>query len=836
MKKLLSQLAILSLLFTMLPQSLATTFTDSTTPTPIQWADLDPNQEIILLSDLAEYYKEMDRLAEEEKYDEMQWIEPTRHFMSEPEVAEYFKIPETYYPETYYPESDPSLYNNSPSNYDSTLYYTPELYKVGPALSTDNYGIDAYTEPIFLDLENAQPTVTKDSAPSVTIYSNSYTNTLPTYEPPPTEKEQTFFEKLINSIPTETAHADNHLEIPIITLEDAFTGNAVSDGLYYISKQQNDDGSFGSTNIYKTTSDVLDLLEFFNKTDNSQYDAALAYLVNTTPQNNREKAIKIRILISHNLQYQNLLDELNASQDRQNGGFGLDKYYPPDLETTLEAVLALKAASAQAALAPALLYVTNSVRPDGSIIYTADSDPNYYLANKTAQTLSHFKGLAIAVNGQQVRIQTKIDSIVNFLAPEAQLHDQSDSASLLRTLELDRPNFEIEEQLRNHLFQNLNGSFDNSLETTAIALPFLATPDLRIDGITPTTNLINKELAGFDIEITNIGSKPAKEGTLYFFFDSLKLDYQLNFQDHGLIIQPGSTSNVHINFPNTNSFIGITEINLYLESSKDLNHENNWYKTNVNFASALNGTPALPGFYIAQNHQIGDDFRINIRFPKKQDPNRDDYLVMIREKGTVEWQYIRLIDDVIREPNEMTGAFFGNFQPGLYEVTVGSIHRNNVNYLYYNEFTDVLVGPDGVDEGSISGVVTDSDKPAISASIGGIAFNATSDQSGVFLGQSVPNGSTLVWVDNPQYEKLMTKTRVLPNQETSNVRVFSRLKEDNAPPIIEHFSIHFEEDMIFRNQTTSQLFVRGSDDVAIEYANFAYYDPASNSWHDLGNK
>ena len=633
---------------------------------------------------------------------------------------------------------------------------------------------------------------------------------------------------------------------PLIAYYDGIEQNPSDRALYWLSQQQNPDGSFGENNQYETTAQVVWMATTFGLTSSGQYTAALNYLTITVPQNNREKALKSRVLtgLGQSAPAQALLDEIKATKNADDGGYGLDARYTSDVDTTMQVALAYYAANTeiQGALPQALFYVATHIADDGAIYYTKDSAASFYLINNTARSLAPFQGFTVgsADGTLQITIQSKITALLNYL----KMHTNSTGGTLIGSADtidtaMTATTFGIYAELpdgrralQTHVRESAEGSggFGASLQTTVEALRALAAPDLTITAVKATTALVEKTPATFELTITNRGYAPSVAATLYQFADNLNLDTPWDFSANNIVLAPQQTMSLILTFPDTTRFIGDTEMKWYVEGAGESSYKNNWLAQTFMFAAPADATPALPLYYIAQQYENGGSAGINVRWQKKADSNRLNYVVMLREKGTASWGYYPIDDS-------WNGAFLTGFTEGkVYEVTAGVMHKDGNTVTYFTATTDVRVSADPKKYMSgLQGTVVKDGENLPSVSLYGYSANGKSDSTGAFAFSNIPNGSTALRVYEYQYEELYTKVSS-PIGATSTAKVFTRLKPDTTPPTITSFEIRYKSNYIVKNQIDAELLVFGNDNVYLERSEFFLFDPNKDAWEFLGGQ
>jgi len=663
-------------------------------------------------------------------------------------------------------------------------------------------------------------------------------------------------EKLLSRITLKDSNKDKNFTIlpqaytttaetteltPIIEHYDGIEKNTIDGILYYLSQTQDEDGSFGTYNQYEITGEIALLLARFNRTNNGQFAAMLNYLRNTEPTNNREKAIKARLMLGLGEPYQEFLDELIEQQNGDDGGFGLDEGYDPDVITTLEATWALWAAdySIGDALPKALKYVVDQIQTDGTMYFTTGSCPSYYLANKTAEYLELFKNLSVGDGENNISIQSKIDDLLNFLSNQydeesetlLDSNDFIDQLMMLRSFQLYNTEPDKQELLHNSA-QYFSPHFAASPYETIAAMKALPQADLVITNIESTGSQVNGAESSFDVTIKNNGYMRADSIHLYVFIDNFQLNDGYDLGALGLTIEPQEEVIVSIPFSGTTikRFLGDTGIKFYIEGENESDYHNNWFAKYFNFAGAADGSPALPIYYIAYKYDLNNQPALNIRWAKRDDPNRLNYVAMYRVADTSAWSFQPI-------SNTWNGAFFTGFTEGeTYDVTAGVVHQDAQTVTFFSsEIVQIKMSSDENEyTGNVSGYVTVNNKKTEGIYTWGYGISGSTDENGTFYYENKQNGSTAAHVDVDYYEAIITKFTIPIGETTTNVRLFTRLKPDDTPPVVENVEIRFNTDFIVTNQRTVELLAWGSDNVDLKKADFYYWNPNEESWIYIG--
>lgn len=627
-----------------------------------------------------------------------------------------------------------------------------------------------------------------------------------------------------------TAYADPF--IPIIEYNENTKNNPYDMALYALSLRQNIDGSFGSNNTFRTTFDVFQDLTFWGKTDNTQYSQAFNFLNTSTSSNNFDLALKIQFLSDSNQNYAPELEQLLQSKN-SDGGYGFDTYYTSDILTTLQVFQTLSHIEydEDSSLLEALSYIIKNISDDGVIRLTETGNPSYFAMNEALKILYPFRDFVLQTADIQKSISESINKIFTFLenAYDFETHsfrDQNTAIDLYSTLfsfELYERNFEVQTSLKKYLESYpLNDANFGDVLITLRAMESLAKPDLELISFEALGNWVNGTAGTVRVRVKNRGYKKITDIDGFLFVDNIRLVDILDLQNNGLTLDPNQEISFEINLPQTRGMIGTTNLSLYLETSNDLNQENNWGGVNIQVNPAANNTPALPLYFVAQKMISSGVPAINVRWNKKPDANRTNYIIRFREKGQAAWQTVQM-------SNNSNGAIIGNL-PGdkIYEVVVG-VKQQNGTITVFDTGAEVhtSINPDAY-KGNVSGSLAGLDKN-FSMPLSNFETNTSSLKNGNITLGALGNGSNAVWVNTPGYESYITKFSIRDGENTQNVRVFTRLKLDTTPPNITSLSAQMQNNAI-ANQGQVRLSVRGNDNIFLKNADFYYYDPQDANW------
>ncbi len=869
--------------------------------TQVDWSAVNWNQEIILPRDEDDFYNRIEELTAQGREEEIERMELKKYKMSDDTVLDYYNVPLKVRDIVYeYRERVGALsfvdplelkkYNKHIGSIIKDLGFGPDErieesldetefseYEIVEPNTTGKYEqmridtvpLDSQEKPTFTVESVSGPAKNNFSLETVTLeaLAERAAKEFNAVEPQrkeindegsdndsgiqPLRKEvMNIFQRIKHALfGVETAHAEP--TTPFIKYYDGIEDYPVDFGFYYLSNVQNQDGSFGRFNKYEITGAIALTASSAGMTDNTQFISAVNYLKNTTPVNNKEKAIKARLMVGLKQPYKPLLDDVLKSQN-EDGGFGIDPGYRSDVDTTLEMIAALYAGnySIEDGFPKAIAFVMNNVKADGTMRYTVDGAPSFYLMNKTAQTLYPFKHLFVgSKGGPKVKVQTKTDPILAYLNSAVDSEgnltgsdDVIDMAMTARTFLLYQKHAAKRDALRKQVVrrQYANGSFGSSLYATFESIRALEQPDLVLTALSHTGSLINKETATLKLSIKNRGQRAITNAKIYTFIDNVNVNHVLDLAANKVVIKPQKTVTLIIPITNTVGFIGNTDIKFYVEGIDEARYDNNWIEKDFVFTPAKDGKAAMPLYYVAHPYTYKDNsgtYRagLAVLHKHKDDPNRNNYIMRWRKKGTTKW--------LGTGPSKTSGGgalFKMNLTPGeVYEVTAGVVHKKDFSATYYTDLTTVVATNDNKKYvGGLEGVITVHNKPTEGLDASGYSFisggKMTSDRDGKITHSRVGNGSNIVRVQTEQYDPIWTRFIAQPGKTTKNVRVFTKLKKDTQKPIIKVFEIRNMGKLGVINQREANVFVEGEDNVALKEAEFYYWSPKTKVWSFLG--
>jgi len=838
-------------------------------PVTTDWSAVDWDEDIMLLSDMSKYRNELESLASEGKPKELKQLQPKSTTMSSEEAMEYFVVPDDirelvreYRDEqgVFSKKKDKKVLQDlvkstMPTDFEfQTLTRGDEeeqIVNVSKAEKIDVRRLISTNETenkLIVKIKSVKNDTSKRDLNNVTVdgldrktKERGLPGTKVSMKNVGSELGQKFYNFLAGIFKTQTVYADD--TTPLIEYYDEIENNFLDNALYYISQSQNPDGSFGQTVNYEETAEVALMLSQIKRTSNTQFNDVINYLIATEPQNNRELAIKARLMTGLGESYLDYLDALSANQNEDHG-YGLDTGLESDMLTTAEAALAMYAAdySIQDKLPLALYYVLNHIPEDGALRYTPDGPVSYYLINKVVQSLKPFATMTVGNGEVGINVQDKIDDLLGYLSSQFDEDSQkilgtNDIIDQIMTLQTWQVyNVEVDKRiiLENTVreSQYINGSFDNSILATTKVIQTLKQPDLVLTDLQSVGSLVSKQSASFDLTIKNQGYTLVNSGKIYVFPDNFNSGLTLDLASNGIIIQPNQTITINITVSNTKSYTGVMDMKFYVENSGDYNYENNWIYKNFTFTPAVDGTPALPMYFIAQKYENGGVAGLNVRWPKKTDPNRLNYVIMWREKGTTEWNFQGI-------SNTWNGAFLtGAFVEGkTYEVTAGVLHQDGGTVTYFVNYNDVVVSGDpGSYLGGVTGYATNNNDRFPNAYTWGYSVSKTTDDEGNFAYTARENGTTAAWLDIDYYESIITKFFIPVNATTTDIRLFSRLRPDDEAPVMNTFELRWATNYVVKNQTEYSLLAFGDDNIGLKEADFYLWNPTEEIWTFLGTE
>ncbi|QQS59095.1 hypothetical protein IPN35_05950 [Candidatus Peregrinibacteria bacterium] len=629
---------------------------------------------------------------------------------------------------------------------------------------------------------------------------------------------------------------------PIVSYYNGIENHAIDNLLYFLTQNQNADGSYGNMRQYEITFKIAEAFLGYGKTENDQFVAMRDFLVNTEPKNLREQALRVRFLKTINdISYQTVLNDVLAQQ-KNNGGFALFPEYTSDILTTLEVIHALESVSGESsqideAINNAIFSVLNRVEGDGSVHFEGNSSaPSYQLVNMALHYLRPFANRTVTDGSLNISVQGKINAMLSFLENQWNEAEESlentedvfDGVMTLRSLWLYNVRPDIQEALKQQASwrQNFDGSFGDSFFTTASAMQALAEPDVTITNIQSTGSLENGLPQQFTLTVENNGYQSARTITLHHIVD------EFAFQTHEFEIDilPGQTGTITLEFPNTSMFIGDMNMKFFVNAENETEFSDNWAEQTFSFAINRNGNPSLPLYYAS--HADVSEFEGEVlvsRWKHVDDPNRDHYSLFYREVGQTLWNEINFLDEHQVVSTDLSSDI-------EYEVTVG-VSKGQSKYIIADTTTVILSADESRYASSASGTIFESGVPFASAPIAGCSNKSKSDAEGNFSGSSFSNGSCLMEVSERQfpgtyvYDSILHRVELPPNGSVSDIELLTRLTEDNESPVITDIQI---VGGTVTNGAEMRVSLNATDNISLKEADFYFWNSNEQFWYYIG--
>jgi len=888
LKKIIATTSSLALLLTSIPLNLQAadtslpiektqainfpTFPEDQDRDPTDWSQMDWDQEVTLPADREVYYQKLHELEDQNKFDEVEKLKLKKYKMSDDMAMSHYKVPHAVqkiireYRQT--PESNFTL-SSVGEGVDSaemkqkalTALIKKKQHDIGYLEVEDKFqaslqsveGVTSSSQAAQDEVISINNDIQNLEIPEGVEYINvsqalTSMNQLKAIE---LKKEdikvilQTETLEEYNPDKIKPASSKISLFNTVDNLMEYYEGiekHTIEYFLYFLTLNQNEDGSFGDYHRYDITSQIVIMLNKYNRTQNIQYTKALNYLKNTEPQNNRDKAIKIRVLSDYNGNYQTLLTDLLSIQN-EDGSFGYLDNYHGDLETSLEVLkmLDMIGQTGSDAFNQTLYYILNKINEDGSIFYLAEQEPDYYLINKTLEYLYPFRELTLAFNNENIIIQTKIDQMLNFLTNNYDLETDvlansnniTDKLMMLVSLQT----FDVEPEIQKILFtnteeqQNYTGSFGDSWYANVAAMKALPRPDLALINMYTNYLLRTHSYLSVDLTIKNQGYVANKTFTINVFIDNYFID---DFVVTDITIPPQTSVIMHISMPTSYSIYD-SNMKLYIETENELNAKNNWIDDTYTFSYLEGDAPAVP-LFTAYAHTVtptpgNPEPGLFVSWLHKADPNRDKYGIKFECLNTE-------FSGSFSVENTQSGVIFYDFPEYLEgevcTVTVGAVYGDLFSR---GKLAIVTFSADPtLYRGSVSGYITENNQACSNCDLYIGGFNIATDSQGQFFEVSTPRGLLNFVARGNQYEALITQEKIRNSNNKTGIRVFTQLKPDTEDPQISSVQVTDEVDKILNNGQEVEIEVIATDNLAIKEADFYYYDPVDDLWLYLGTQ
>jgi len=621
---------------------------------------------------------------------------------------------------------------------------------------------------------------------------------------------------------------------------------------------QNEDGSWGNaTSTFLSTAAAVDALYTYGETGAS-YESGIAWLSTYFAENNDYLAQKIELLMQAD-EATSTAEILVSALDESTGGFRFKEGYQSDPATTARTLQALTAAG----------YQDSGTNPD---LTTSLASYNLTQTQRFDERWAAFDGgvssIAITAEAIEALLPYKHQSLSGFETEDVDIDDTLEPAlSSLTSTQMSNgtwgnnlldtafaftavkvagniPTFGPQTVSYFQGQQEVDGSFANGdIYTTAKVLKALAIPtpelgNLVVDDIAPLTALQTSSSTSIRIDITNNGAGTVDSGILHVVADGYVIG-SFDFGDHSIVVNPSETEEITLSIPNTSGFVGDVVFTAFVEGAGNVIHADSRYQETLTFAEAAGDLPGLPMYFYAHKWVFDGQPAIEVRWHKKDDPNRANYIFLWREAGaTTTWSYYPVGD-------ELNGGFvYGAFaEDTLYEVTMGSVTLDEMSYVvHFDDPVEVKTSSDEEEyaDGSLTGSMLSAKGlvPNLDM-VGGGDFSTTNEDGEISL-NNVTWGTHWTAASNYRYEEYVT---LFATEDTPVVghKAYTNLRPDTEDPTVTYLAIFNESDYEMGNKEMEIINIGVDDDIGIstgivESATFYYYDPHDEEWHFIGTK
>jgi len=809
----------------------------------IDWTSVDWDQVVSLPADMREFNEKLEELQEAGRFSEIGQLKPRKRLMSDPEVLAHYGAPQEVRDlirgyvlnskrETTL-EHKAALLSMLKLRLRSAQLSAGQIPTSSPrARDNENNVIDVSLAP-RINMRNG-----RSIKPATAVNSKSVLKSADPVDPrddvflkPVKAREKpgkVSFLPWLRSLLIDEALAYYDPPTPIIEYYDGIEKEPVSYLLYQLAQTQNDDGSWGSYNHYVNTAEITLQLSNMGRIDNDQHALAIAYLTNAIPLNTREIAIKARLLADLNLDNPTLAD-LQSIAPNSDGAYGLRPGDASDVETTLDVITAYVHAT-RSLPQNAVSHVLSTIEADGQMRYSSGGPVSWHLMNQAVRQLYSIRESVIGGTSVENRLQLVVSALANQFSVDADISsiDSVDIFQTLRTFDLYANHQPEQGRLWTEAVARTNASYSLNTNLTEVvaALGALAQPDLAVS-VTAGADWTNGAPILFTVTITNRGYAPSQSGSLYWAAD----DFMLTTGRAVGPLPPNGTSVFTVTFDSilTRELIGDTRVLFYAESDNESFYDNNWAEQNKTVAPNAQNLPALPLYHIEHQYSINGLPALNIRWSRKDDPNRVKYVIVFRRSGSSAWGFYGI-------DNEQNGAFLAPFGEGdSWDVTAGVLHSDLQTVTWLDDYSTIAMSAnDALNTSTVNARATIDNAPASDFSTYGYTVSGKTDADGNITYENVQNGSTASGVDVTQYERLVTKFAVPKNSTVNDVRLFSHLRADTSVPTISGFEIRYHSNFIVKNQQTAELLAWVGDNILVKEVDFYYFDPNRNVWIYLG--
>jgi hypothetical protein len=657
-----------------------------------------------------------------------------------------------------------------------------------------------------------------------------------------------------------TAPKDVGFESASPFLEDGGDGmmlmmsTSTENGMDYLLDNQNGDGSWGSsTEKFVTTAAVLDALYDFEQTTSTAYENGIAWIEFYIPSNNSYLAEKIRVL--NRAGVTTTAETLAYALNENDGGFVFNRGYQSDVITSAHTVRALNEAdytdpgeNPDLTISMGLYYLTQTQNFDSKWSAFDGGVSSIPATVDVLSALLPYEDFSLTgFSSSSIAISDYIDSGISALRV-VQSSDGTWGNNLLNTAFSfyiirtagETPTFQSEAISYFENEQDVDGSFaEGDLYITAQVIRALSLSQtfggLIVEDIAPLTSLETGSSTELQILIRNDGDTAVASGTLYILADDYVFG-SVDFSSSSISIGPNATATVNVGIDDTFGFVGNVEFTAFVLGTGGVVHSESQYKETLTFSEEPSELPGLPVYFIAQKFDIDGDPAMNVRWQQKDDSNRLNYYIMLRESGTTTWSFYSI-------NNSWNGAFLSPFgEDETYEVTVGALAQDGTRYVYYSNPIEVKTSSDPEEyTGTVSGSVSVLGQPLKETYLDGYGISGNSTDTASYFIDNVPYGSNALWADDFRYESYK---RVFVNYEdqVENFDIYTNLIPDTATPTVTNLYILGESDYEVPNKRNVILLYTVDDDIGsggygyVQSATFYYYDPNDEEWHLIGTQ
>jgi flagellar hook assembly protein FlgD len=323
-------------------------------------------------------------------------------------------------------------------------------------------------------------------------------------------------------------------------------------GIDWLKNMQNDDGSWGDSNLLGFLETIEVLQTFVAVSETSGVNDGLLYLENRFPENTDFIARKLSLFARANRDFYSIQQQL-LSQRNMEGRFGFSQNYQSSTWETALALNALKDAGLDMdELYPSIQFLVTNQNTDGGFGYFQGDSSRTQSTAYSLYVLSRFK----SVPGVPSAIERMVDWLKVQQNPDSGFGDEGSTIyeTALSWLALRSVNMATQERKEalNHIYvrQDANGSWNNSIYETALALRVINTglqPNLftNADLITFTPEHPNKgDTVLINAQIVNNGDSESPSALVRFDWE-----YTTIGEDSTPAILPQDTGNVQILWP-----------------------------------------------------------------------------------------------------------------------------------------------------------------------------------------------------------------------------------------------------------------------------------------------